>query len=117
MLSNIENIVVLSGGSGNDAILKALLDMGYTDKNIRVIVNAYDDEVKLYHFIDILIPYVPKIINYINIVIIACSIALFVLLILLIIVKYRYYSATIMASGLIILFVRLVIIEKIDVLG
>ena len=43
MLSNIENIVVLSGGSGNDAILKALLDMGYTDKNIRVIVNAYDD--------------------------------------------------------------------------
>ena len=43
MLPGINNIVVLSGGSGNDAILKALIDMGYTDKNIRVIVNAYDD--------------------------------------------------------------------------
>ena len=43
MLKGIENIVVLSGGSGNDAILKALIDMGYNDANIRVIVNAYDD--------------------------------------------------------------------------
>ena len=43
MLSNIKNIVVLSGGSGNDAILKALINMGYTDKDIKIIVNAYDD--------------------------------------------------------------------------
>ena len=43
MLPGIENVVVLSGGSGNDAILKALIRLGYTDKNIRVIVNAYDD--------------------------------------------------------------------------
>ena len=43
MLKGIDNIVILSGGSGNDAILQALFDMGYTDKNIRIIVNAYDD--------------------------------------------------------------------------
>lgn len=43
MLNGIENIVVLSGGSGNDAILKALIDLGYSDANIRIIVNAYDD--------------------------------------------------------------------------
>lgn len=43
MLSNINKITILSGGSGNDAILKALFDMGYTDKDIRIIVNAYDD--------------------------------------------------------------------------
>lgn len=43
MLSNIKNIVVLSGGSGNDAILKALIETGYSDRDIRVIVNAYDD--------------------------------------------------------------------------
>lgn len=43
MLNGIENVVVLSGGSGNDAILKALIDLGYSDENIRVIVNAYDD--------------------------------------------------------------------------
>ena len=79
------------------------------------LVNAYDDEVELYHFIDTLIPHIPKVINYINIGVIACSIALVILLIVLIIVKYRYYSATIMSSGLILLFVRLVIIEKIDV--
>ena len=79
------------------------------------LVNAYDDEVELYHFIDSLIPHVPKVINYINIGVIVCSMSLVVLLVVLIIVKYRYYSATIMASGLILLFVRLVIIEKIDV--
>lgn len=43
MLDGINNIVVLSGGSGNDAILQALINMGYDDTNIRVIVNAYDD--------------------------------------------------------------------------
>lgn len=43
MLDGIKNVVVLSGGSGNDAILKALIDMGYDDRDIRVIVNAYDD--------------------------------------------------------------------------
>lgn len=44
MLKDIHNIVILSGGSGNDAILEALIKYGnYTDKNINIIVNAYDD--------------------------------------------------------------------------
>lgn len=44
MLKDINNIVILSGGSGNDAILESLIKYGdYTDKNINIIVNAYDD--------------------------------------------------------------------------
>lgn len=44
MLKDIHNIVILSGGSGNDAVLEALIKYGdYSDKNINIIVNAYDD--------------------------------------------------------------------------
>lgn len=44
MINNINNIVIFSGGSGNDAILEGLIKYGeYTDKNINIIVNAYDD--------------------------------------------------------------------------
>ena len=44
MFKDINKIVILSGGSGNDAILEALIKYGkYSDKNINIIVNAYDD--------------------------------------------------------------------------
>lgn len=44
MFKYINNIVILSGGSGNDALLESLIKYGgYTDKNINIIVNAYDD--------------------------------------------------------------------------
>lgn len=44
MIDGINNIVILSGGSGNDAVLESLIKYGgYTDKNINIIVNAYDD--------------------------------------------------------------------------
>ena len=43
MLYGIKKIAILSGGSGNDAILQALFNLGYTDNDIDIIVNAYDD--------------------------------------------------------------------------
>ena len=37
-------ITILSGGSGNDAIIKGLLYSGnYTSNDIRIITNAYDN--------------------------------------------------------------------------
>lgn len=36
------NIVILSGGSGNDALINGLVNHGYSD-NIKVITNAYDN--------------------------------------------------------------------------
>jgi 2-phospho-L-lactate transferase/gluconeogenesis factor (CofD/UPF0052 family) len=36
------NIVILSGGSGNDALMKGLIDHGYAD-SIKVITNAWDN--------------------------------------------------------------------------
>lgn len=35
------NIVILSGGSGNDSLVKGLKSM-YPESNIKVIINAYD---------------------------------------------------------------------------
>lgn len=44
MFKDINKIVILSGGSGNDALLEALIKYGnYSDDNIDIIVNAYDD--------------------------------------------------------------------------
>ena len=79
------------------------------------LVNVYSDEVMLYHFTDGVIKYVPKIINIVNIGIIVSSILLAVMFIVLIIIKYRYFIATIISSGLIILFLRLFVLERIDV--
>jgi len=38
----MKNIVILSGGSGNDALLKGIYQL-YSNANIKVIINAYDD--------------------------------------------------------------------------
>lgn len=35
------NIVILSGGSGNDSLIKGLKEM-YPESDIKVIINAYD---------------------------------------------------------------------------
>lgn len=79
------------------------------------LVNVYSDEVLLYHFPDDVIKYIPKITKMIDTGIIVSSILLVILLVILIVIRYSYYIATIISSGLIILFIRLFILERIDV--
>lgn len=79
------------------------------------LVNIYPDEITLYGFTDSVIPKIPKINKIINLGIIVISISLILLGFILVKIKYRYFSANIIASGFIILFIRLFIFEKIDV--
>ena len=79
------------------------------------LVKIYSDEITLYGFVDSIIPKIPKIIKIIDIGIIVIGISLIVTSIILGIIKYSYFSATIIASGFIILFIRLFIFEKVDV--
>ena len=79
------------------------------------LVKIYSDEITLYGFTNSIIPKIPRLIKIIDIGIIVIGISLIVTSIILLIIKYMYFSATIMASGFIILFIRMFIFEKVDV--
>ena len=80
------------------------------------LTNAYKDEIRLYGFIDDALVKFNKINNIINIGTIITLILFIILSFVLIkIVKIKYYGSIIASGGLIILFIRLFIIEKVDV--
>ena len=77
--------------------------------------NVYSDEITLYQFTDNIISKIPKIDRIVNIMIIIISISLIILCFIFYKIRYCYSSATIIASGLILLFIRLFIFENIDI--
>jgi hypothetical protein len=102
----------------DDFLLKSNLKI--TDKNgvntfVNDLVKDYQDEVCLYSYTDGLINTFYKIYHIINKVVIVLLIVLFVLIFLAkLLFKYNYLSSSILASGLIILFIRIFIYERID---
>lgn len=80
------------------------------------LVLIYENEISLYHFGDGIITKIPKIERIVNICIIIVSILLVsCFLILLLYVKRGIFSSILISSGLIMLFIRLFVFEKIDV--
>ena len=84
------------------------------NKFVSDLVDIYKNEVCLYKFTDGVIPQIPRINNIVNIGIIISVCLLIIFTISLIIIKNKLFSSIIISSGLIILFIRLFIFEKID---
>ena len=85
------------------------------DKFVNDIVDIYKNEICLYGYTDSVITKIPKINKLVNIGIIISAITLCILVFILFkFIKARFISSIIAASGLIILFIRLFIFEKID---
>lgn len=119
-LTTIDTSGILSKVNENiDEFFKKnnLLTVNKTELNefTRDLVKIYNDEITLYEFTNSMIPKIPKINKIINLGIIISVASLIILSFILIKIKYRYFSANIIASGFIILFIRLFIFEKIDV--
>ena len=102
----------------NDFLTKSNLKI--TDKTgvnnfLNDLVKVYQNEICLYSYTDSLINTFYKLSNIINKIIVILVIVLFIIVILSkLILKFNYLSSSIISSGLIILFIRLFIFEKID---
>ena len=119
-ITNIDTSKILNKVNDNiDEFFKKnnLLTVNKSELNefTNSLVNIYSDEVTLYGFVNSIIPKIPKINKVINLGIIVSIIILIITGLILIKIKYRYFSSNIIASGLIILFIRLFIFEKVDI--
>ena len=94
-----------------------ILNQDDVNKFANDLVDIYKNEICLYGFLDNYISTFAKIGRIINTLLIIFSIAIFILLILLKVVNSHYISSSLIASGLIILFVRIFVYEKIDING
>ncbi len=114
----------------NDSILKEKLsknieellakqNLVITDKNaidsfVSEMVKIYQNETNLYNLVDDYIEPFQKVINISNIAFIGILIISILLLILVILMKIHCLGTVTLASGLMLIFVRFVIYEKID---
>ena len=86
------------------------------NKFVNDLVNKYVEEICLYGYTDSVITKIPKLSKLVNIGLISSIVILIILCFILIkYTKSKYFSSIIIASGLIILFIRLFIFEKIDI--
>ncbi len=102
----------------NDFLTKSNLkitDKTGVDNFLNDLVKVYQNEICLYSYVDGLVNTFYKLSNIINKVIIISLIILFTLIIISkLLLKFNYLSSSVLASGLIILFIRLFIYERID---
>ncbi len=82
---------------------------------INDITNIYNKEIRLYNIPNKLINPFNKVSNIIDKVILILSIITIVFSVILILFKTKYFGSVIMSSGLILLFIRFEIFEKIDI--
>ncbi len=93
----------------------AVINNNDIDSFINDIVNIYTDEVSLYKMIDSFTSKFNKINSLLNYGIIISIIVNIILLVINIVIKNNYLFSSFIACGLVFLFLRLVIYEKIDV--
>ena len=82
---------------------------------INDITDIYNKEIMLYNVPNKIINPFIKISNLINKLIVILSIIIIIFSLILIVFKTKYISSVIMSSGLIIFFIRFLILEKIDI--
>lgn len=78
-------------------------------------INIYKDEITLFGTANSVINIFSRIGNYLNIFIIVSIAIILILIILSKIFKFQYIKSSFLASGIILLFIRFVIYDKIDV--
>lgn len=78
------------------------------------LVDIYKNEVCLYHFIDNYINLFAKLNHYINIALIIVGVLIVGSIVTLFLMKSKVIASSFFASGLIILFIRLFVFERID---
>ena len=81
---------------------------------IKDLVGIYENEICHYNFLDSLSVILPKIIKMTNSTVLIISILLIINIVLVIIIKVWNFGASLMASGLMVLFIQIFIFEKID---
>lgn len=79
------------------------------------IVSIYKDEVTFYNRLNLIKGYINKGNKYIDGLIYGCSALILISIVILIVCKYKIISSALISSGLINLFIRLMIYEKIDI--
>ena len=78
-------------------------------------IDIYKKEISLYNTIDSLINPFYKISNILNYAMLGCIVLLVVLLVIELILKVKYIPGIIMSSGLLLIFTRFVIYNKVDI--
>ena len=80
------------------------------------LVLIYENEIGLYHLADSIVIKISKIEKIVNIsIIVVCILLVSCILIFLLYIKTKIFNSILISSGLIILFIRLFVFEKIDV--
>lgn len=93
----------------------SVMNKNELEKFVNDIVDIYKKEICLYGYTDSVIPKIPKISRLVDTTIIRLIVSLCILVFILIkFTKARFISSITIATGLIILFIRLFIFEKID---
>ncbi len=86
------------------------------DSFVDELIKIYNNQVCLYKTIDSFVGLVSKASNMLNKAIIICSVSLLIVaLITIILLKVKYIDSILIGSGIILLFIRFLIYEKIDV--
>lgn len=86
------------------------------DSFVDELIKIYNNQVCLYKTIDGFVGLVSKASNMLNKAIIICSVSLLIVaLITIILLKVKYIDSILIGSGIILLFIRFLIYEKIDV--
>ena len=86
------------------------------NKFVDDLTNSYKDEIRLYGYADNAISKFKKANKLVDIGIISALILLSILVFILVkFIKIKYYGSIIISSGLIILFIRLFVFERVDV--
>ncbi len=86
----------------------------YIESFVNNMVKFYEQEINFYGMVNGYIGYVPKIESYVNMGLVVLLILFVILLVSLLLLKVKYIGSVISASGLIILFIRIIFNEKID---
>ena len=91
-----------------------LTSESYLNSFVDKMVSFYEQEVNLYGMVNGYVGYIPKLENIINTWLIGGIIIFIILIIILVLLKVNYIGSIFVSSGLIILFVRMIFLEKID---
>ena len=93
----------------------SVTDRSELDSFVDSITGIYEDEITLYKTINPFISKIYKLGKLLNIIIIINLLSVIGLLLLLFKLKFKYISSTVIASGLMMLFIRFAIYDKIDI--
>lgn len=97
----------------NDHDVK-VTSQSYINSFVNNMSSIYEKEVNLYGMVNGFILYVPKVMSIVNMLLLVLSVILIIIIMGLLLLKVNYIGSLVMASGLIIMFVKLLFNEKID---